>query len=150
MVREFDQHQHQHLDLVLDLWQPSRPTRSDRQRVELAVSLAATLCVETLRQSSGSRVALTVWGEGVSELSGLVGPTGVNELLDLLATVRPGPPTPESRPLPAPAAANLRGVLVTTRPVVAPEWVQAEGLSSRMLVHVDPDRLPSWFAIGET
>ena len=149
MVREFDQYQHQHLDLVLDLWQPARPTRGDRQRVELAVSLAATLCVETLRQSSDSRVALTVWGEGVSELTDLVGPSGVNELLDLLATVRPGPPTSESRTLPPTASSSLRGVLVTTRPAIAPEWVQSEGLGARMPVHVDPDRLPSWFAIGE-
>ena len=149
MVREFDRHQHQHLDLVLDLWQPARPTRDDRQRVELAVSLAATLCVETLRQSSDARVALTVWGEGVSELNDLAGPSGVNELLDLLATVRPGANALEDRTLRPPVSAHPLGVLVTTRPELAPEWTQAEGRDARMPVHVDPERLPSWFAIGE-
>ncbi|HAA62926.1 MAG TPA: hypothetical protein DCE39_18525 [Planctomycetaceae bacterium] len=149
MVREFDRHQHQHLDLVLDLWQPNRPTRDDRQRVELAVSLAATLCVETLRQSSDARVALTVWGEGVSELIDLTGPSGVNELLDLMATVRPGAEDLEARSVRPPVSAHLLGVLVTTRAELTPEWAETEGRNARLPVHVDPERLPSWFAIGE-
>ena len=114
MVREFDRHQHQHLDLVLDLWQPNRPTRDDRQRVELAVSLAATLCVETLRQSSDARVALTVWGEGVSELIDLTGPSGVNELLDLMATVRPGAEDLKARSVRPPVSAHFLGCLLYT------------------------------------
>lgn len=153
MVREFDQHQHQHLDLVLDLWQTARPTQADRDRVELAVSLAATLCVVTLRQSSDSRVALTVCGEGISELTGLAGPSGVNEVLDLLATVRAGAGPPDPRTSLAPATVSLRGVLVTTRPGLEAEgqsgWAENDGTRTRMLVRAEPDRLPSWFSIEE-
>ena len=153
MVREFDQHRHQHLDLVLDLWQTARPTQADRDRVELAVSLAATLCVETLRQSSDSKVALTVCGEGISELTGLAGPSGVNEVLDLLATVRAGAGPPDSRTILAPASVSLRGVLVTTRPGLEAQgrsgWVENDETRTRMLVRAEPDRLPSWFSIEE-
>lgn len=53
MVRQFERHQNHDLALLLDLWQPADPTSEDRDRVELAVSLVATMLREHCRQSGG-------------------------------------------------------------------------------------------------
>jgi len=157
MVREFDEQQQQNLDLVLDLWQPERPGESDIQRVELAVSLAATLCVETLSWAGDARVRLSVYGAAVSELAETGGPMGVNEVLDLLATVQAG--SGPARPAAASEStrSRFRSVLVTSRrrsDVVdevetggAGEWSEGIVSETRMVVWSDPDLLPSWFAI---
>lgn len=157
MVREFDEQQQQNLDLVLDLWQPERPDESDIQRVELAVSLAATLCVETLRRAGDARVRLSVYGAGVSELAETGGPMGVNEVLDLLATVQAGSGPGRPGSATEPAGSRFRGVLVTSRRRTdvadevdvggAGEWPGGAESETRMVVWADPHVLPSWFAI---
>jgi len=157
MVREFDEQQQQNLDLVLDLWQPERPDESDVQRVELAVSLAATLCVETLRRAGDARVRLSVYGAGVSELPETGGPMGVNEVLDLLATVQAGSGPGRPGTATEPVGSRFRGVLVTSRRRTdvadevdtggSAEWPGGDVPETRMVVWADPHVLPSWFTI---
>jgi hypothetical protein len=49
MVREYQHHLRRELCLVLDLWLPARPQPDDLERVELAVSFAASACVTASR-----------------------------------------------------------------------------------------------------
>jgi len=71
MVRQFERRQTRDLAVVLDLWQPQRPTAAQRETVELAVSLTATLLADRCRQGGG-RIFLGVSG---AESSFLFGPT---------------------------------------------------------------------------
>lgn len=63
MVRQFERQQNFDLALLVDLWQPDSPTSEDRERVELAISLAATMLREHCRNSSGHLWLLTAGRE---------------------------------------------------------------------------------------
>jgi uncharacterized protein (DUF58 family) len=54
VVRQFEQHRNRDVALVVDLWQPARPTAESRENVELAVSFAATVVADTCRRGGGS------------------------------------------------------------------------------------------------
>ena len=62
MVREFQQTRDRDLVLLVELWQPAHPTASDLDRVELAISFAATVLCENLRQSREARLRMIVVG----------------------------------------------------------------------------------------
>ena len=73
-VRQFEQQQNRDLALVLDLWLPPKPRDEDQQRVEKAVSFAATLFDELTRRG-GSRLTMALaarqcghWSAGASPL----------------------------------------------------------------------------------
>jgi uncharacterized protein (DUF58 family) len=119
MVCEFNESRNCDLTVLLDLWTPARAGTSERDRVELAVSFAATLCVGQLRQARDAELAVAVAGETFTDWCGTAGPASMEALLDLLAVVGPGS-TPDIGRL-LQTAATRRGpgtqtVLVTTRP----------------------------------
>lgn len=62
MVREFQQTRDRDLVLLVELWQPAQPTTADLDRVELAISFAATVLHENLRQSREARLRMIVVG----------------------------------------------------------------------------------------
>jgi uncharacterized protein (DUF58 family) len=117
MVCEYDESRDRNLILLLDLWQPERATEPDHDRMELAVSFAATLCVAQLRQARDAELALLVAGETFTEWRGSTGPAGMESMLDLLAVVRGGS-ADLARLLQTASARRAPGtqtVLVTTR-----------------------------------
>src|SRR5439155_22974626 len=65
MVREYHQSRDHDLVLLVELWQPPHPTSSDMDRVELAVSFAATVAYDHLRQSREARLQVAVCGTEV-------------------------------------------------------------------------------------
>lgn len=65
MVREYQQTRDRDLVLLVELWQPAHPTDADLDRVELAVSFAATVLHENLRQSREARLRMIVVGSRV-------------------------------------------------------------------------------------
>ncbi len=69
MVRQFELGRHQHLALLLDLWQPPLADDDARQQVEWAVSFAATLIAEVGR-GGGSRLLLATMGSKIDLLDG--------------------------------------------------------------------------------
>ena len=62
MVREFQQTRDRDLVLLIELWQPAHPHAADLDRVELAISFAATVLHENLRQSREARLRIIVVG----------------------------------------------------------------------------------------
>ncbi|MFN0052701.1 MAG: DUF58 domain-containing protein [Planctomycetales bacterium] len=119
MVREYEHHREPTLCLVLDLWQPQSPTPGEFQRVELAVSLAATLCAEQSRGGGDARIHLVISGAELSRMSGTGSELALRELLGTLSLAQAGPSTQLAAALREASAAqwhDMRRVLISTRP----------------------------------
>jgi uncharacterized protein (DUF58 family) len=86
-VRQFEQQHNRDLALVLDLWQPFPPDAAARGRVELAVSVVATM-VDDLTRRGSSRLALAVAARESGWWSASVSPLFARQLLERLALVQ--------------------------------------------------------------
>ncbi|MEX0716202.1 MAG: DUF58 domain-containing protein [Planctomycetaceae bacterium] len=118
MVREFQESREPDLVLLLDLWTPPRPGNEELDRIELAVSFAATVCVEQLRRGYDAVVELRIAGAEFASWSGRSGPVALNALLSTLALAVAGPAGDVRRLFEESAAVRSRGaltMLVTTR-----------------------------------
>ena len=118
MVAEYHESRDRNFAVLLDLWLPARPIESDRDRVELAVSFAASLCTTQLRQGGDADVSLSVAGETYTDWRGGAGPAGLESLLDLLAVVQPGTEPEIGRLMQMASTRRAPGtqtVLITTR-----------------------------------
>jgi uncharacterized protein (DUF58 family) len=90
MVREYHQSRDRDLVVLLDLWAPEKPTDDDRQRVELAISFAATVCIEHMRDSREAIVTLSAAGKSAKRWRGQAGAAAFDSLLEMLALLEPG------------------------------------------------------------
>lgn len=54
VVRQFEQHRNRDVALLVDLWHPSKPSPTDLENLELAVSFAATVASETCRKGGAN------------------------------------------------------------------------------------------------
>ncbi len=133
MVREFHEHRRQNLFVLLDLWQPPRPSPADNERIERAVSFAASICVDHCRQADDSRLIVAACGAANDRWEGPAGPATMTHLLDRLALVEAGParlpadlPGQVDMQCPAPA----RKVLITTRPA-GKFWLGGDAFAHR-------------------
>lgn len=118
MVCEYRQSRAPRLTVLLDLWSPARPSERNLERVELAVSLAATLCVEYLREGHNPRLSLATAGKKLTQWEGRSGPGNLDSVLETLAVVEAGPAADVKRMLETSArkrTAGTRTVLITTR-----------------------------------
>ncbi|MCA9070310.1 MAG: DUF58 domain-containing protein, partial [Planctomycetaceae bacterium] len=70
MVREFHQSRNQSLIVLLDLWLPETPHGEAEDRVELAISFAATICHNQMRQSRDANLYVVSAGDRLTEWSG--------------------------------------------------------------------------------
>jgi uncharacterized protein (DUF58 family) len=91
MVREYHQKREQHLFVLLDLWIPPVPGDADRERVETAVSLVATVCLEHLRDSRDRELTVYCCGADERKWTYETGRFALTSLFDLLALVEAGP-----------------------------------------------------------
>jgi uncharacterized protein (DUF58 family) len=117
-VREFQINRAQRLLLLVDLWLPSRATSADIERVELAISFAATICVEPSRQASEAAIRLILCGENVECLDGGGSVHATELLLERLAVAKAAhtPQLPEAGWDAFAATPDVaRRVLLTTR-----------------------------------
>src|SRR5262249_46573352 len=95
MVREYHQSRDHDWVLLVELWQPPHPTSADLDRVELAVSFAATVAYDHLRQPREARLQVAIRG---AELFRSDHHTSDEPLLDHLASTT-ATPTADIRPL---------------------------------------------------
>jgi uncharacterized protein (DUF58 family) len=90
MVREYHQSRDRDLVVLLDLWVPDKPSDDDRQRVERAISFAATVSIEHMRNSREAVVTLSAAGKTAERWRGQAGTAAFDSLLEMLALMQPG------------------------------------------------------------
>jgi hypothetical protein len=139
------------LVLLIELWQPPHPTSSDVDRVELAVSFAATVAYDQLRQSRDARLKVAVCGTQVFRTDQY---SGCEMLLDHLA-VASAAATADVRPLIDEAAelrsASTRLVIVSSRPncdVLARFGAQA-GTTNDICLAAEAQALSPYFVLED-
>jgi uncharacterized protein (DUF58 family) len=88
VVREFDERQVRDLAVIVDLWQPARPGEEHLAAVETAVSFAATVIVESLRDRGRTLQLHLIAHEPVDRSGSATGPFA-RELLDQLSIASP-------------------------------------------------------------
>lgn len=89
MVREFRESRDRHLIVLLDAWVPEPPTAAERERVEYAISLAATIALDQMLNGRGSDVFFAMSGSLFRSWGGAGGTGERNDLLDMLAVLQP-------------------------------------------------------------
>jgi uncharacterized protein (DUF58 family) len=118
MVREYHQSRDLNLMVLADLWLPLRPTTLERERLELAASLAATMCVSHMKQSRDSKLHVAIAGRQLAQWDGESRMANAGPLLDSFALAE-GSPTPDVLAMLGQAATRrmqgVRTLLVTTR-----------------------------------
>jgi uncharacterized protein (DUF58 family) len=67
LVRQFEQHRNRDVAVLVDLWQPEDPERSDLENVELAVSFAATIISDLCRKGGGNLLLATAGPQPICE-----------------------------------------------------------------------------------
>ncbi|NQV23388.1 MAG: DUF58 domain-containing protein [Rhodopirellula sp.] len=153
MVQEFHQSRDQGLIVVLDLWQPERPSTEDIERVELAVSFAATICVEHLKQTRGVEQVLSICGRKSIRLRYTTIGQAVESLLDTLALVEGG----TSNGLADAVADASKSMTALTRCVLLTTRQDDRALASNLpdeaipnleIIHADPQQLAQWFTLN--
>jgi uncharacterized protein (DUF58 family) len=151
MVREYHQSRDQDLLLLLDLWTPPVASEADRARVELAISFAATLCVEQCRRTGDCRLLLGISGSQTSHWEGSASQLSMDDFLSRLALAEAGDSRGLSdlrRDLALLCTPATRSILITTRKDEADltdsRWI-TEGLSAPLVIPADADRLAAIF-----
>lgn len=119
VVRQFEQRRSQNLAILLDLWQPARPTELEIERVETAISFVATLLTEACRRP-GAQLHLEIAAREPLRTSGAGSPVFLREQMDALALAMPHHEVsmpPELGHSLALISAATPTFVVTTRPV---------------------------------
>ena len=89
MVRQYRDSRDRSLLILLDAWLPANGEADDVNDFELALSLAATVCVDATRNSRDSRTTLAVQGSSMIVWRGGAGGEKIEALLDTLAELQP-------------------------------------------------------------
>jgi uncharacterized protein (DUF58 family) len=160
MVREFHHQRWPQLCVVLELWQPKNPAYSEQERVELALSFAASLCVDHARVSEDAALRLVICGAQTRTLSATGHAASLRAVLEELALAEAGP-APDLTAAHAAAAAldaAARRVLITSRwrddparsASRAEESASGGGLTSFEVVHADAAELASFLEFADS
>ena len=118
MVREFHQDRDHSLLLIIDLALPDTPRVVDLERVEAAVSAAATFCVDFCRRGGGTRLVLGTAGETTEVWEGPGTEAALVPVMERLAVVSAGRSAGMGDLLQrglAVAPPDARRILITTR-----------------------------------
>ncbi len=120
MVKEFEQHNEQDVAILVDPWlSRTKALPEDRDAVELAISFAATLCLEICRHQ-GRRLVLGWTGPAPGVRQGPASVKLLHELLEQLAVMRAsgeGGLAELFDIMPAPVLREAILVIVSTRPI---------------------------------
>jgi uncharacterized protein (DUF58 family) len=168
MVKEFQHGRSQDLLLVVDLWLPdsnstaprhaargSQLPGADFDAVELAVSFAASICVDHMQAATDSTIELLISGRETQRASAGSGVASMGGLLERLALAQAGPADGlgnSIRDAGENARGQLRQVLITTRSRAAIEAALAGqtvanadwGTSDFEIIEADPKELADW------
>lgn len=118
IVRDFHQDRDQDLLILLDLWAPEEADTAHREAVELAISFAATMCVDHCQQTRDSTLTLAIAGEHETRWEGLANRFAIDPMMEQLALARPGSEgglLQLACELSEACETNARKILITTR-----------------------------------
>ncbi len=159
VVRQFEQQREQDLLLLVDLWQPERPSPAQLETVALAVSFAATVVAELCRQG-GSRLDIGIAGMEVKLAGAAASMALLSEAMEELAVVEASPHDglPElMRRAFQTNSQDTTALVISTRPIDLNDAQRfgplgenfAENLAMRRIVSVDAssDELAEYFQI---
>jgi uncharacterized protein (DUF58 family) len=128
VVRQFEQQRNQDLVLIVELWQPERPTSTDLDNVELAISFAASIVADLCRRG-GRTLWVATAAQSPQFTSGPASLALTREVMDTLAVAEA---TSLDR-LPGSVAKALEvarpganAILISTRAV---DWTDTERFS---------------------
>jgi uncharacterized protein (DUF58 family) len=158
MVREYHQSRDLNLLVMVDLWLPARPEAQDRERFELALCVAATMCVAHMKESRDSSLHVALAGKRLERWNGESRMSNADPLMDLFA-IAEGTQNPEvAAMLQQSSSKRLRGtrtLLITTRAPGSASRRDLDRVVSREAAHeatgpleiveADYDRLASIF-----
>jgi uncharacterized protein (DUF58 family) len=120
MVKEFEQQNEQELALLIDPWLPRTKVPTElRDAMEQAITLAATVCLETCRRQ-GRRLILGWTGATPGICQGQASVKLLHELLEQLAVLRPATEGSLAELLDLLPGAALRDsllIIISTRPL---------------------------------
>jgi uncharacterized protein (DUF58 family) len=155
MVQEFHQSRDQGLIVLLELWQPKHPSEADVERVELAVSFTATICMDHLRQTRGVEQVLSICGRESTNLRYTTIGQAVESLLDTLALVEGGSADGLAKTVEEVSRSMnslMRCVLVTTRQHDAEITSQLgeNSLPNLEVIHASQAELAQWFSLNHS
>ncbi|MFP6765957.1 MAG: DUF58 domain-containing protein [Planctomycetaceae bacterium] len=155
MVREFEQNRDRGLLMVVELWLPDSPQPRHFERVELAISFAATACVEHLMQTRSVQQNLLITGAEITSWQAGSTSAAVNSVLDVFALAEPGEADGLQEVLKRAQhgqSSLRRMVFVTTRPPgsLPEEKSVLESLPGVEIFHALPKELAAWFISEST
>lgn len=154
ILREYHQSREHNLIVVLDLWAPPSPVPSDVDRVEWALSLVGTLCLEHRRASRESSIRLLASGSSQQTWEGQASAASLEDLFDVLAVLESGPGNfPESLAHEALQHAGPadRILCLSTRPAATTDQPSAlPGADPRsQVIYVDPASVREWLVFDD-
>jgi uncharacterized protein (DUF58 family) len=85
MLREYHQSRDLGLVVLVDAWLPAHANQAARERLELAISLAASICVAHMRQSRDSSLHVWIAGETLDRWEGESRMSNADPLMDRFA-----------------------------------------------------------------
>lgn len=136
LVKEFDQPRNEDVAILLALWEPVAPTAVERERVEEAVSFAATVLDDLCRRGGGN-VSLILSGAEVERITGPASPGLLDRAMESLAvaTATHRDPLPPLQAAFRSAHTAAEVILVTTYPLA----VTADGGNGSPTNGIKPD-----------
>lgn len=156
IVREFHQNREHDLAVLIDLWDGPAAPIDQPERVELALSIAATLCRDQTQRSRESTLHIACAGSEAWERKCPATTPGLEVVLDYLATATAGPALQAGALLQAILASvstTTRLVVVTTRRDLSRvEWLtDLQGaLGGRLtLLSADPADSARWITYDD-
>lgn len=160
MVREFQYNRRNDLVILVDLWVPARPEPMDLERVELAVSFAASICVDQTRTATDSVVELAICGKEVQSATSSAGMLAIGGVLERLALAEAGPADGLAEALRvacASAPGRARRILITTRPravaqaalAATSELLDLDGTAGFEIVRADAEEIAAYMEFDE-
>ena len=135
MVREYQQSRDQQLILLIDLWKPEQATKLQQVRVELALSLAATISLEHLRENRSSQFQLLICGEKDYQWDCESASGTLEMLLDTFAICHAGAGFDKEEQLTKlnlSCAPNTRMIVISTKPRSASQFQSSSWFANAM------------------
>jgi uncharacterized protein (DUF58 family) len=145
MVREYDSTEPLDLVMVVEAWVPAAPTATDRDRLEAAVSLAASVFWTWCHGEESPVVTLALLDRTFAARTGRADDRFAREALTLLASAEGTPDTRAvAADVPRRRSSRCARILISSRPN-SPLLADLRGRSGVPYVPLHPSEAVAWY-----